>query len=117
MTFGDIEVLNKPGSRSVVAIILDSQAPSGLANADTEGQHYRKNFAPEKVYAEKTELAQEAFALWHSAEGQEVQISISHESDYATAVCLAPEMPTPGDVGGEAAARGLDSTSDEEYNR
>ncbi|KAF7189357.1 Holo-[acyl-carrier-protein] synthase [Pseudocercospora fuligena] len=117
VTFGDIEVLSKPGTRSVVAVIMDKRAPLGSADADSEDKHYRTNFAPENVYAEKAELAQEAFALWQSAEGQEVQISISHEADYATAVCLAPEMPMQGDVGGEAAARGLDATVDEEYNR
>lgn len=40
-------------------------------------------------------------------QGQTVKISISHDGDYATAVCLAAEEPKAGDVGGEAAARGL----------
>jgi len=39
--------------------------------------------------------------------GQIAKISISHDGDYATAVCLATEEAMPGDVGGEAAARGL----------
>jgi holo-[acyl-carrier protein] synthase len=39
--------------------------------------------------------------------GQIVHISISHDGDYATAVCIAPEEAMPGDVGGEAEARGL----------
>lgn len=37
--------------------------------------------------------------------GQIAQISISHDGEYATAVCLAAEEPSTGDVGGEAAAR------------
>ncbi|KAK5129940.1 hypothetical protein LTR08_002700 [Meristemomyces frigidus] len=39
--------------------------------------------------------------------GQVAQVSISHDGEYATAVCLAAEEPGAGDVGGEAAARGL----------
>ncbi|KAI7208649.1 hypothetical protein KC333_g9064 [Hortaea werneckii] len=39
--------------------------------------------------------------------GQIAKISISHDGEYATAVCLAAEEPMDGDVGGEAAARGL----------
>lgn len=37
--------------------------------------------------------------------GQVAKVSISHDGDYATAVCLAAEEPMEGDVGGEAAAR------------
>lgn len=37
--------------------------------------------------------------------GHLVQISISHDGEYATAVCLAVQEPSEGDVGGEAAAR------------
>ncbi|KAK5117919.1 hypothetical protein LTR85_008693 [Meristemomyces frigidus] len=37
--------------------------------------------------------------------GQTAQISISHDGEYATAVCLAAEEPSAGDVGGEASAR------------
>jgi predicted nucleic acid-binding Zn-ribbon protein len=37
--------------------------------------------------------------------GQIAKISISHDGEYATAVCLAVEEPKEGDVGGEAMAR------------
>ncbi|GIZ43833.1 hypothetical protein CKM354_000704600 [Cercospora kikuchii] len=37
--------------------------------------------------------------------GQVAIISISHDGDFATAVCVAPQENLPGDVGGEAAAR------------
>ena len=39
--------------------------------------------------------------------GQIARISISHDGEYATAVCLVAEEPIQGDVGGEAAARQL----------
>ena len=39
--------------------------------------------------------------------GQIVKVSISHDGEYATAVCLAAEEPVQADVGGEAAARGM----------
>ena len=39
--------------------------------------------------------------------GQIAKISISHDGEYATAVCMAAEEPMDGDVGGETAARGL----------
>jgi phosphopantetheinyl transferase (holo-ACP synthase) len=39
--------------------------------------------------------------------GQVAKISISHDGEYATAVCLAAIEPMEGDVGGEAGAREL----------
>lgn len=45
--------------------------------------------------------------------GQMAAISISHDSDYATAVCIAPFAPLTGDVGGEAAARMYDKPEDD----
>lgn len=39
--------------------------------------------------------------------GQVARVSISHDGDYATAVCMAAEDPMESDVGGEAAAREL----------
>lgn len=37
--------------------------------------------------------------------GQIARLSISHDGEYATAVCIAAIEPAQGDVGGEAAAR------------
>ncbi|KAJ9635857.1 hypothetical protein H2201_000148 [Coniosporium apollinis] len=37
--------------------------------------------------------------------GQIARLSISHDGEYATAVCIAALEPAQGDVGGEAAAR------------
>lgn len=44
-------------------------------------------------------------SMYGELQGQIVEISISHDGEYATAVCLAPDEPMTGDVGGEAAAR------------
>ncbi len=44
--------------------------------------------------------------------GSIAKISISHDGDYATAVCLAAEESQEGDVGGEAAARGYIISND-----
>lgn len=41
----------------------------------------------------------------HDMDGQIAKISISHDGDYTTAVCIAAEEPMAGDVGGEAQAR------------
>lgn len=38
--------------------------------------------------------------------GQMAKVSISHDGDYAYAVCLAAEEAMEGDVGGEATPRG-----------
>lgn len=42
---------------------------------------------------------------YEELEGQIAKISISHENNVATAICIAHEEPLEGDVGGEAAAR------------
>lgn len=46
-----------------------------------------------------------AEGLYGQLDGQIAKISISHDGDYATAICMAAEETMPGDVGGEAAAR------------
>lgn len=38
-------------------------------------------------------------------DGQIAKVSISHDGEYAYAVCIAAEEPMVGDVGGEAQAR------------
>ncbi|KAK4498865.1 hypothetical protein PRZ48_009375 [Zasmidium cellare] len=43
--------------------------------------------------------------VYGELEGQIAKVSISHDTGYATAVCLAADEPMDGDVGGEAAAR------------
>lgn len=56
---------------------------------------------------EDASLSGEDFGEAHAElHGQLAKISISHDGAYATAVCLAAEEPSVGDVGGEAAARG-----------
>lgn len=44
-------------------------------------------------------------SVYGELKGQIAKVSISHDTDYATAVCLAAEEPMARDVGGEAAAR------------
>lgn len=56
-----------------------------------------KNLTPPPLLENEREGEQEA--------GQVVKVSISHDGEYATAVCLAAVEPGVGDVGGEAAAR------------
>ena len=58
-------------------------------------------------------LQDEGMALGHTPadqqyddlSGQIAQISISHDGEYATAVCLAAQEPMDGDEGAEAVAR------------
>lgn len=52
-----------------------------------------------------TEKGESREVPYEELEGQIAKISISHENDIATAVCIAYEEPLEGDVGGEAAAR------------
>lgn len=48
---------------------------------------------------------EQSSALGEDPSGLIVDVSISHDGEYATAVCIAPEQPLEGDVGGELAAR------------
>ncbi|KAF2721483.1 hypothetical protein K431DRAFT_268606 [Polychaeton citri CBS 116435] len=81
-------------SEPVTCLVLDSRAEHFPANrcSDTdEISQFRQRDGPVEA----------------ALHGQVVRISISHDSEYATAVCIAPLEPAPGDVGGEAAARAL----------
>ena len=80
-------------------------------NKVTRGTASTKNTAagaPE--VAEETTRGYSATEFERQADisGQIAKISISHDGEYATAVCLAVEEPSGRDVGGEAAARDLD---------
>jgi holo-[acyl-carrier protein] synthase len=98
----DIEIRVAPGNGgrtgAPYAVILDKPTSSEIP-AEHEGDSTEA--IPEDV------AASDVTASETDVDGQIVHISISHDGDYATAVCIAPEEPTPGDVGGEAAARGL----------
>ncbi|KAF2864496.1 4'-phosphopantetheinyl transferase [Piedraia hortae CBS 480.64] len=81
-----VQILSRTGNGSVYGVVLDKCASAFRDPKDdsvTPG-HLQNDDLP----------------------GQVLKISISHDGDYATAVCLAPLDPLPGDVGGEAEARG-----------
>ena len=85
------------GNRRVVendnetyAVILD-RPPSPEPPQETNEQELEGGYSPMKGFDE--------------LDGQIVRLSISHDGDYAYAVCMAPTMPEPGDVGGESAVR------------
>jgi len=65
--------------------------------------------APQERDSYEALLNEDVYIPWYMQDddlpGQIAKVSISHDGDYATAVCLAAEEPMPGDVGGEAAAR------------
>lgn len=82
------------GSLPLCAPVLQSQNSSESEEQDANKSAEKAEFdAPVDVDADGGEA------------GQVVKISISHDGEYATAVCLACMEPRVGDVGGEAAAR------------
>lgn len=118
LTHQDVEILQRRSSREVIAIIRDktlagigpahysinlqdpqnnSPAESEEKQANLESQEQQKN--PDDASAQ----GQQRFP--ENPAAQVAKISISHDGEYATAVCLAAEDPIPGDVGGEATAR------------
>lgn len=85
------------GNRKVIdndnetyAVILD-QPPPLETSRETSEQELEGGCPPMKDFDE--------------LDGQIVRLSISHDGDYAYAVCMAPTMLEPGDVGGEVAAK------------
>ncbi|KAK4629572.1 hypothetical protein CLAFUW4_08449 [Fulvia fulva] len=100
LTLRDVEIFQKPVDEheglGVYALICDevhrkshseASAPSPSV-ADTP----RGDGLPSRL-------------IFHKLDGQIAKVSISHDGDYAAAVCLAADEPLSGDVGGEAAAR------------
>lgn len=105
----DVEILQQPDTKELYALIRDKpfvhQALPGTKRLDLTNRL-------EQQKASETSSPNEP-AVSHEAEqgnqsdppGQIAIISISHDKDYATAVCIATEEPVSGDVGGEATAR------------
>lgn len=86
LTFDQIQVLKEENGGRIYGVILDhasAKTPKEEGNDDLHAPLASKENEP----------------------GQIVKISISHDGEYATAVCMAAVEPSPGDVGGEAAAR------------
>ncbi|KAK1058633.1 hypothetical protein LTR74_013271 [Friedmanniomyces endolithicus] len=118
LTFWDVQIIgsrSSPGTGPVYALILDSKGsghtPHGrgvrqwdvtaiLQNDlnDVLHQHGAANLQRDGSAAETQDYDPDP-------DGQVAKVNISHDGDYATAVCLAAELPRDGDVGGEAAAR------------
>lgn len=97
LSFMDVEILRyraMGGSGGVFALIRDESGSPKDSSSDgcTNSAEPDATSKPlEQVYGE--------------LEGQIARISISHDGDYATAVCMTVDEPMAGDVGGEAAAR------------
>lgn len=93
LVLSDVRILKREQSSGVYGVVLD-QVKAARQTEDafdwTE---------------EGTDAVEQDIGVDRS--GQIVKVSISHDGDYATAVCLAAEEPAEGDVGGEAAARGM----------
>ncbi|KAI7377315.1 hypothetical protein KC336_g19592, partial [Hortaea werneckii] len=115
-------ILDRPASAFQAAFDSKSRDQSSDVEQDVAKQdHTSRTSSSESIAVGKTtsEQRQEPHPLssvdehdFISAEaqnddlsGQFAKISISHDGEYATAVCLAAEEPMDGDVGGEAAAR------------
>ena len=74
----------------------------------TSGQLHPGTTEPAQVSTQDADNIQDHTAVDerdHDLSGQIAQISISHDGEYATAVCIAAQDAMEGDVGGEAAAR------------
>lgn len=107
ITLLDVEILMQAESKEMYALIRDKTfvhktfkhldlASAGNADIDTAADEESDENDPP---------------------GQMAAISISHDRDYATAVCIAPFGSLPGDVGGESAARMYDAEQPDDVSR
>lgn len=116
-TLLDIEVLYSTQTHEMYALIRDKTwvRPKGARTLKLtqEGDKEVAGAAVAETEIAAQDAAASAFTKQtrkeeHDPAGQVAALSISHEKEYATAVCIAPFGPLPGDVGGEAAARMYD---------
>lgn len=88
-----------------------SQAPESSTSVLSNGMQSQEEPTSSRSMSELADSTQDDFFLQSDTltglSGQVAQISISHDFNYATAVCLAAQEPMEGDVGGEAAARNI----------
>lgn len=82
---GALEIRSEPGSA----------LSEGAADPSTE-----------HITTDNEEISLDSLHLG-TVHGQIAKLSISHDGDYAIAMCIASEEPVGGDVGGEAHAREL----------
>ncbi|KAF2774527.1 hypothetical protein EJ03DRAFT_347122 [Teratosphaeria nubilosa] len=111
--FKDIQILSRqPGkqgvSGAVYGLVLDSPASAFAArtptNADDAATRASSNEEAGVIKGDSGHFTP-GDEQDDDLRGQVVEVSISHDGDYATAVCIAPREPVVGDVGGEAGAR------------
>lgn len=114
VTHRDVEILQDRDTKELYALIQDHSNVLGAPYFRIKHLDLRNNSPAEFEEKEHSVPSQGSVSNLESQEQQEnpddsaaqvAKISISHDADYATAVCLAAEDPIPGDVGGEAAAR------------
>lgn len=114
VTHRDVEILQDRDTKELYALIQDHSNVLGAPYFRIKHLDLQNN-SPAEFEEKEPSVPSQGSA--HNLESQEQQenpddsaaqvakISISHDAEYATAVCLAAEDPLPGDVGGEAAAR------------
>lgn len=114
VTHRDVEILQDRDTKELYALIQDHSNVLGAPYFRIKHLDLQNNSPAESEEKEPSVPSQGSVPNLESQEQQEnpddsaaqvAKISISHDADYATAVCLAAEDPIPGDVGGEAAAR------------
>ena len=88
LTFDEIQILQSPGRSDLYAVILDKPVEK----------------QPRSTTEQNPSTADPA-EYGDACGGQIAHVSISHDGEYATAVCIVASAPLPGDVGGEAEAR------------
>lgn len=108
-TDGAVDATSTLTSTSTSTSTPTSGAMDALFRYSIPGSRSRHDGAHDETRESQdgTNLITEDFDADAELDGQLAKISISHDGVYATAVCLAAEEPSLGDVGGEAAARGL----------
>jgi len=116
LSLWDVQILSLwPSAQSspVYALILD-QLPNGASRYVYAP--YRKYDVTAILQSDVTDILQHDSPQRDGSaaeipdddpdsDAQVAKVNISHDGDYATAVCLAVDLPRDGDVGGEAAAR------------
>lgn len=114
VTHRDVEILQDRDTKELYALIQDHSNVLGAPYFRIKHLDLQNNSPAESEEKEHSVPSQGSVSNLESQEQQKdpddsaaqvAKISISHDADYATAVCLAAEDPIPGDVGGEAAAR------------
>ncbi|KAF2217801.1 hypothetical protein CERZMDRAFT_104326 [Cercospora zeae-maydis SCOH1-5] len=112
LTIRDVEILQNPETYELYAIIADKPYfPPRTPGLDVRRLDLSKIAESSDLDLDDTldqTSTSDAEAQRKENDensGQIALISISHDKDYATAVCVAPEEALLRDVGGEAAAR------------